>query len=121
MVGIYLTQVMLIAGIGILAGLAIGAVLPFALDAAFGALLPLPLNPTLAPGELVVAALYGALTALAFAIGPLGRAHDVAVSGLFRDTVDPDRRWPRPLYLGILSLALAGFEQLPTDKEEPGQ
>ncbi|MCF4126642.1 ABC transporter permease [Methylobacterium sp. SyP6R] len=108
-VGIYLTQVMLIAGIGIASGLVIGAVLPFALDAAFGSLLPLPLDPTLAPGELVVAALYGALTALAFAIGPLGRAHDVAVSGLFRDTVDPDRRWPRPLYLGILGLALAGL------------
>ncbi|KMO27731.1 glycosyl transferase family 1 [Methylobacterium variabile] len=108
-VGIYLTQVMLIAGLGIAAGLVIGAVLPFGLDAAFGSLLPLPLDPTLAPGELAVAALYGVLTALAFAIGPLGRAHDVAVSGLFRDTVDPDRRWPRPRYLGILALALAGL------------
>jgi putative ABC transport system permease protein len=111
-VGIYLTQVMLIAGIGILGGLVVGAVLPFALDAAFGSLLPLPLNPTLAPGELVVAALYGVLTALAFAIGPLGRAHDVAVSGLFRDTVDPDRRWPRPRYLAVLGLALAGLVAL---------
>ncbi|BAQ48975.1 ABC transporter permease [Methylobacterium aquaticum] len=111
-VGIYLTQVMLIAGIGILGGLVVGAVLPFALDAAFGSLLPLPLNPTLVPGELAVAALYGVLTALAFAIGPLGRAHDVAVSGLFRDTVDPDRRRPRPRYLAILALALAGLVAL---------
>ncbi|WP_298957434.1 ABC transporter permease [uncultured Methylobacterium sp.] len=108
-VALYLTQVMLIAALGIAIGLAVGAVLPFLVDAAFGAALPVPLDPTIAPGELAVAALYGGLTALAFAIGPLGRAHDVAVSGLFRDAVDPDRRRPRPVYLAVLGLALAGL------------
>ncbi|RVU14055.1 ABC transporter permease [Methylobacterium oryzihabitans] len=111
-VALYLTQVMLIAALGIAIGLAVGAVLPFLVDAAFGAALPVPLDPTIAPGELALAALYGALTALAFAIGPLGRAHDVAVSGLFRDTVDPDRRRPRPVYLAVLALALAGLVAL---------
>ncbi|ACL56768.1 ABC transporter permease [Methylobacterium nodulans] len=111
-VGLYLTQVMLIAALGIAIGLSVGTALPFAIEAAFADLLPVPLSPTVAPGQLLVAALYGFLTALAFAIGPLGRAHDVAVSGLFRDTVDPERRWPRPRYLAILGLALAALVAL---------
>ena len=68
-------------------------------------MLPLPIAPALHPGELVLALLYGLLTALAFALWPLGRAHDVPVSALFRDEVAPraalaapalcrrDRRW----------------------------
>ncbi|WP_018261292.1 ABC transporter permease [Methylobacterium sp. WSM2598] len=111
-VALYLTQVMLIAAIGIAIGLAVGTALPYGLVLAFADLLPVPLTPTLAPGELAVSSLYGFLTALAFAIGPLGRAHDVAVSGLFRDTVDPERRWPRPRYLVVLGLALAGLVAL---------
>ncbi|MFE1597967.1 ABC transporter permease [Methylobacterium sp. ID0610] len=111
-VGLYLTQVMLIAALGIALGLAVGTALPFGLVAVFADLLPVPLEPTVAPGELLVAALYGFLTALAFAIGPLGRAHDIAVSGLFRDTVDPERRWPRPVYVAVLAAALAGLVAL---------
>ncbi|MDF2972901.1 MAG: glycosyl transferase family 1, partial [Microvirga sp.] len=82
---LYLTQVMLIAIVGIGIGLAFGAALPFVITALFGHLLPIPIQPTLAWGELGIALLYGALTALVFAIVPLGRAHDVPVSGLFRD------------------------------------
>ncbi|WP_020095343.1 FtsX-like permease family protein [Methylobacterium sp. 285MFTsu5.1] len=106
-VALYLTQVMLIAGLGTLIGLAIGASLPFLLDALFSADLPLPLNPTLAPGELALAAAYGLITAFAFAITPLGRAHDVPVSGLFRDTVDPARVSPRWRYRIWLAVSLA--------------
>ena len=40
-------------------------------------------------GELALALLYGLLTALAFALWPLGRAHDVPVGALFRDEVAP--------------------------------
>ncbi|SEG59877.1 putative ABC transport system permease protein [Methylobacterium sp. 190mf] len=111
-VALYLTQVMLIAGLGTLIGLAIGASLPFLLDALFSADLPLPLNPTLAPGELALAAAYGLITAFAFAITPLGRAHDVPVSGLFRDTVDPARvspRWRYRIWLAVSLAALVGL------------
>jgi putative ABC transport system permease protein len=69
--------------VGIAIGLRSGAALPFAITAAFGHLLPIPIAPTLAPAELGVALLYGVLTALAFALAPLGRAHDVQVSGSF--------------------------------------
>ena len=103
---------MLIAAVGIAIGLVVGAALPFLVTALFGSVLPIPIAPTLAPGELGLALLYGALTALAFAIAPLGRAHDVPVSGLFRDQIEPERRWPRRRYLAIargLGRALIGL------------
>ncbi|MBB4041287.1 putative ABC transport system permease protein [Microvirga flocculans] len=109
---LYLLQVMLIALVGIGIGLVFGAVLPFAVTGLFGHLLPIPIQPTLAWSELGVALLYGVLTALVFAIAPLGRAHDVPVSGLFRDQIDPERRWPRKRYLtalGLSVLALVGL------------
>ncbi|GJE18142.1 ABC transporter permease [Methylobacterium marchantiae] len=111
-VGIYLTQVMLIAGLGTAIGLVVGAGLPFFLDILFHDALPLPLNPTLAPVELLLAAAYGLLTALAFAIIPLGHAHDVPVSGLFRDVVDPDGRKTRLRYRLVLVAALAALVAL---------
>jgi putative ABC transport system permease protein len=108
-VALYLVQVLLIAVVGIAIGLSLGAALPFAVTGALGHLLPIPIAPTLAPAELGVALLYGVLTALAFALGPLGRAHDVQVSGLFRDQIDPERRWPRRRYLVAVGLAVAAL------------
>ncbi|HEY8380801.1 MAG TPA: ABC transporter permease [Microvirga sp.] len=108
-VALYLLQVMLIAGVGIVIGLAVGAALPFLITALLGHMLPIPIAPTLAPGELGVALLYGVLTALVFALAPLGRAHDVQVSGLFRDQVDPERRLPRKRYLVALGLSVAAL------------
>ena len=108
-VAIHLTEVMLVAVLGTGIGLVLGAAAPFALGAALKTVLPVPFEPTLAPGELGVAALYGLLTALVFAILPLGRAHDVPVSALFRDQIEPDARRPRAIYLAICALALAGL------------
>jgi putative ABC transport system permease protein len=103
---IYLVQVMVLSAIGAVIGLALGAALPFGIAAAFGAILPLPIEPALQPTELGLGFLYGLLTALAFALWPLGRAHDVPVSALFRDAVAPGRQWPRRRY--ILATALVG-------------
>ncbi len=48
------------------------------------------------------------LTALAFSLGALGRAHDIPVSALFRDTVEPATRRMRPRYaVAVLAAALA--------------
>ncbi|GEO16186.1 ABC transporter permease [Microvirga aerophila] len=109
---LYLTQVMMIAALGIAIGLGVGAALPFIVTGLFGHLLPIPIQPTLAWTELGVALLYGVLTALVFALAPLGRAHDVPVSGLFRDQVDPERRWPRKRYLAALALSVAALVSL---------
>jgi len=113
---IYLTQVLVLAGLGALPGLLIGAALPFLIAWTLGARLPLPLAPALHAGDLALALVYGLLVASAFAVWPLGRAHDVPVSALFRDEVASDRHWPRRPYvvatillgctLAILAIAL---------------
>ncbi len=97
---IYLTQVLLLALAGGLIGVALGAVMPFAVAWIFKAIIPLPIEPAVFPGDLALALLYGLLTALAFALWPLGRAHDVPVGELFRDEVTPDTRRPRLAYIG---------------------
>jgi putative ABC transport system permease protein len=103
---IYLTQVLALATLGALPGLAVGAALPFLISWGFGAVLPLPLAPALNPGDLALALLYGLLTAVAFALWPLGRAHDVPVSALFRDEVAGEQHWPRRIY--VVATVLAG-------------
>ena len=97
--GIYLTQTMLLAALGIVIGLVAGAALPFILAYGFAEYLPLPLTPVISPRGLLLAATYGILTALAFSLLPLGRAREIGVSALFRDAIAPARRWPGPLFL----------------------
>jgi putative ABC transport system permease protein len=109
---IYLTEVMLLSALGVAAGLIVGAVLPFAITAAFGSILPLPIVPALHAGELALAVLYGFLTALAFALWPLGRAHDVPVSALYRDMVAPQRRLPRKRYVALTGLVIVALAAL---------
>ncbi len=104
---IYLTEVMMLAAVGIAIGLIVGAILPFAISAALGSVLPLPIVPALHAGVLSFAVLYGFLTALAFALWPLGRAHDVPVSALYRDMVAPERRIPRKRYVALTGLVVA--------------
>jgi putative ABC transport system permease protein len=56
--------------------------------------------------------LYGLLTAVAFTLWPLGRAHDIPVSALFREHVAGEMRWPRRRYVvatAIVIVALAGL------------
>jgi putative ABC transport system permease protein len=102
---IYLIQVVALAALGALPGLAVGAALPFLIAWGFGAVLPLPLEPALNPGALALAFLYGLLTAIAFAMWPLGRAHEVPVSALFRDEISGD--WRRPPWRYIVATMLA--------------
>jgi putative ABC transport system permease protein len=104
---IYLTQVAGLALIGASIGLALGAAMPFAAVIFFGKLLPLPIAPALQPAELALALVYGLLTALAFTLWPLGRAHDVPAAALFRDEVAPQRRWPRKRYI-VSAAAVVG-------------
>ncbi|CAA0105655.1 Uncharacterised protein [Starkeya nomas] len=109
---IYLTEVGLIALVGIGIGVAVGSALPFLANAAFGHLLPIPIEPSLQPAALALAVAYGALIALAFALWPLGLAHDVPVSALFRERVEGGRRRPRLLYIGLTALAVLALAAL---------
>src|SRR6516225_992176 len=109
---IYLFQVVALAALGAVPGLLIGAAATFLIAWGFGAVLPLPLEPALHPGGLALAFLYGLLTAVAFGLWPLGRAHDVPVSALFRDAVSGDWRAPPRRYIAAMVLtagALAGL------------
>ena len=96
---VYCTQIVLVALFATLLGAVLGAALPFVIATAFGSLIPLPVAPSLYPSTLVLSIAYGLLTALAFALWPLGRAHDISVSMLFRDQIAAERRWPRRRYV----------------------
>jgi putative ABC transport system permease protein len=104
---IYLTQVIVLAGIGSVIGLAAGAALPFVIVGLFGKLLPLPVIPALHPDELALSFIYGLLTALAFGLWPLGRVHDVPVAALFREEVAREWHRPRWSYLALMAVVIA--------------
>lgn len=104
---IYLTQVIVLAGIGSVIGLAAGAALPFVIVGAFGKLLPLPVIPALYADELALSFIYGLLTALAFGLWPLGRVHDVPVAALFREEVAREWHRPRWSYLALMAVVIA--------------
>lgn len=104
---IYLVQVMTLAAIGAIIGLIAGAALPYIIVGLFGDVLPLPVDPTLHPGELALSFLYGLLTALAFGLWPLARVHDSPVATLFREDVVSEFRWPRRRYLALIALVIA--------------
>jgi len=105
--GIYLTQVMMLAGIGSVIGLAAGAALPFVIVGLFGKLLPLPVIPAVHPDELALSFVYGLLTALAFGLWPLGRVRDVPVAALFREAVIAEWHRPRWRYLALMAAVVA--------------
>ena len=96
-----LAEVLLMAGAGIAIGMAVGLALPFAVSLAFGDIIPVPFKPAIYPAETMSGLVYGVLTTLAFSLGPIGRAHDVPVSALFRDHVDARKVKLRRRYLAM--------------------
>jgi putative ABC transport system permease protein len=108
-VAIYFVEVLIVATIGVVIGLAAGAALPFGIAAVFGAISPLPLAPAIYPGQLALASAYGFLTAAMFSLWQLGRAHDVPVAALFRDQVAPMRLMPRRRYVVAIAVTAAAF------------
>jgi putative ABC transport system permease protein len=104
---IYLTQVVVLAAIGSVIGLAAGAALPFVIVGLFGKLLPLPVVAALHPDELALSFVYGLLTALTFGLWPLGRVHDVPVAALFREAVASEWHRPRWRYLALMAVVIA--------------
>ncbi len=101
----YLVQVILVAAAAIVAGLAVGAAVPWIVVQFAGSLLPVPPTLSLYPLPLGVAALYGLLIALTFSLAPLARARSVTAASLFRTGVEGAGR-PG---LGVMAaIALAG-------------
>jgi putative ABC transport system permease protein len=106
---VYCSQIILVALFATFIGAGLGAALPFLIVWAFGALIPLPVAPSINPAVLTLSIAYGLLTALAFALWPLGRAHDISVSMLFRDQVAAKRGWPRRRYVVITASIVAAL------------
>ena len=105
---IYCSETLLVALFATLIGAALGAILPFAIAWGFGSIIPLPVAPALHPAVLALSIAYGLLTALAFALWPLGRAHDISVTMLFRDQIAAERNWPRRRYV-VATAAIAAL------------
>ena len=100
----YLIEIAAVAASGTAIGLVAGAILPGLVGWAVAGALPVPVEPSLHLAPLGVAAAYGILTALAFAIWPLARARLVPAAALFRDQVSR-RAAGRP---GLTTIAVAG-------------
>jgi putative ABC transport system permease protein len=93
-------------------GLVIGALSPIFAAQFLAQFLPVSTTPTLYPGALLLAALFGILTTLAFAILPLGHAREVPATALFREQGFEARHlpsWPYILLATLFMAALAGL------------
>jgi len=112
---VYLAQIALIAAAGILIGLVAGALMPMVAMRFLEGILPVPAEAAIYPSALVLAAVFGLLTALAFAVLPLGHARAVPATALFREQGFEARGlpgWPYLLAAGLLLAALAGLAVL---------
>ncbi len=109
---VYLFQVMIVAAIGIVIGLAIALAMPFAAGAALSSVIPVPAEGGIYPDALAMGVLFGVLVTLAFAILPLGRARDIPATALFREVGLEGRGLPRLPYLAAalgIAVVLAGL------------
>jgi putative ABC transport system permease protein len=109
---VYLLQILALAGLGIAAGLALGAAVPLVAADLLQAYLPVAARIGVYPQPLLVAALFGLLTAAAFAIWPVARAGAVPAASLFRNLAVPVRMVPPRRYIAataLAALALAGL------------
>ncbi|MFU0506158.1 ABC transporter permease [Pseudaminobacter sp. NGMCC 1.201702] len=96
---VYLVQIMMIAAVGIVIGLLLGASMPFAANAVLSSVVPVPAEGGIYPGALAIAALFGVLVTLAFALLPLGRARDIPATALFREMGFGGAGLPRLVYV----------------------
>lgn len=104
---IFFTQVMLIAILGIIIGLMVGALVPFVLDALYGSALPIRVAVRISPWSVLGAALYGVLVAALFTLWPLGRADQIRAGALFRDEVAGNSAWPARGIIALTALTAA--------------
>ncbi|HLI21559.1 MAG TPA: FtsX-like permease family protein [Stellaceae bacterium] len=110
---VYLLQILTLAAGGIVAGLVLGALVPFAAVPLLPAELPVEAHAALYPLPLLLSAAYGVLATLCFAAWPIGAACETRAASLFRNAAAPERARPALLpaatagaaALGLLALA----------------
>ncbi|MFB2551395.1 ABC transporter permease [Ensifer soli] len=111
-VTIYLFQILIVTGIGIVIGLVAGMLIPYVAAQFLAGVLPVSTGFEIFPGALLLAAVFGLLTALAFAIAPLGRARRVPATALIRQQGFDAARWPNWRFLAAAGLCLAAIAGL---------
>lgn len=105
---IYFFQILALSGVGIIIGLAFGAILPAIATSALEDILPVIPEAGLYPVPLITSAIFGGLVALNFAIWPLSRARKIPAANLFRDKVQPtDIRPERSFVFTVILSGLA--------------
>lgn len=108
----YFVLILLLAIVGIIIGLVVGATVPLLAASASKDLLPIALAVKIFPEPLILAAAFGILTAITFALWPLARARDIPAANLFRSEVAPSGGLPSlPYLIAVIlgALALAGL------------
>jgi putative ABC transport system permease protein len=116
---VYLIQALMLAGLGIVMGLALGAATPALLAATYGEALPIELAVEPHPLSLLTAAGAGLLTMLLFVLLPLGRATVVPPAVLMRAHLTDENEKPPLAFivtaaasgLALFALAIAASEE----------
>lgn len=103
---IYLTEIMLVALVGIAIGISAGMVTPVLAHTVLRDILPLPLAARVEIAPLLLTAALGFLVTLAFSIWPLARTHKIPASALFRHRIVHLYGLPRWPYLASIAAAL---------------
>ena len=116
----YLIQLLMIATVGVIGGLIIGVLLPWALSDLLNQLLPVKLRIGIYGEPLALASLFGLLTALAFSMWALGRARMVPPGALFRQGVINTATAPPRAYVfatgGLVAVLIALIIATSVDK-----
>ncbi len=102
----YFLQIGVLSVVGIMIGVALGALVPILLAPLIEARLPIPANLAIYPAPLAEAAIYGLLTAFVFTLWPLARTEDIRAATLFRDALSAGPMLPAARYLLAIALGL---------------
>ena len=106
---VYVLQIAVLAGIGVLLGLALGAGIPLLFKSLIESSLPFPAHVRVYPGPLAEAAFYGLTTAALFTLWPLARTEGVRAAVLYRGAGGQGLpRWPHLLAMAALAALLIG-------------
>lgn len=105
----YLLQILALSVIGIVIGMALGAILPVIGIELVKDLLPVAPKAGIYPLALLKAGVFGVLVAMTFALWPLAQAQETPAANLFRTNVMPVTQRPRAVYIftvlmGVIAL-----------------
>ncbi|HEY8002734.1 MAG TPA: FtsX-like permease family protein [Phenylobacterium sp.] len=107
---IYLIQIGLLAVLGVVIGLAVGAAAPLLLGEIVKNDLPIPALFAVYPAPLLKAAGFGLLSAAAFSLAPLGRARATPPASLFRSDLSAGLKiGPEIVAAGLAAAGLAAM------------